>query len=61
MNNHSSSDICSCNSKKEYSEQYDCYYCQPCNKWTEDKCDDVECEFCSIRPNTPLADDILSR
>jgi len=45
---------CDNNCKKAYSEQYDAYYCETCNKWTEDKCDDPECEFCLARPATPM-------
>ncbi len=45
---------CDDNCKKAYSEQYDAYYCENCNKWTEDKCDDPECEFCPARPATPM-------
>jgi hypothetical protein len=44
---------CECDNKKSYSEEYDCYYCESCNKWSEDKCDDPTCEFCIKRPVTP--------
>ena len=46
------STIC-CLAPKNYSEEYDCYYCEPCNIWSEDKCDDPMCEFCNRRPVTP--------
>jgi|LauGreDrversion4_2_1035121.scaffolds.fasta_scaffold06021_9 hypothetical protein len=46
------STIC-CQAPKNYSEEYDAYYCGPCNVWSEDKCGDVECEFCKIRPELP--------
>lgn len=40
--------------KKEFSEEYDAYYCETCNQWLEDPCDDPTCEFCTARPLTPL-------
>jgi len=42
-----------CEDTKQRSEQYDAYYCEYCNIWLEDKCNDPECEFCSSRPLTP--------
>ena len=42
-----------CQETKKYSEEYDCFYCDTCNKWTEDKCDDPTCEYCTTRPETP--------
>lgn len=42
-----------CNDTKSYSEKYDCYYCESCNNWLEDTCDDPNCEFCKDRPLTP--------
>jgi hypothetical protein len=44
--------IC-CEAPKTYSEEYDCYYCEPCNIWSESKCDDLICEYCINRPVTP--------
>jgi len=38
----------------QYSEQYDAYYNSETNEWTEDKCDDPNCEFCGNRPDKPL-------
>ena len=49
-----------CQVPKKYSDQYDCYYCEPCNIWSEDKCNDPECEFCNLRPVTPNALTIAS-
>ena len=43
-----------CDSSKCYSKQYDAYYCESCNAWLEDACDDPTCEFCTARPKTPL-------
>lgn len=31
-------------------EEYDCYYCVGCGEWLETKCSDINCEFCSKRP-----------
>lgn len=45
-----------CENTKQYSEQYDAYYCAECNVWLEDKCDDVDCEFCPGRPDHPVND-----
>lgn len=39
-----------------YSEEYDSYYNQATNEWTEDKCSDPNCEYCSTRPAQPLKD-----
>ena len=33
-----------------YSEQYDAYYYKTTKEWTEPKCDDPTCEYCSNRP-----------
>jgi hypothetical protein len=45
---------CSCGSKQKFSIEYDAYYCKSCNEWLESKCDDPTCEFCTIRPATPI-------
>jgi len=45
------------NAKRQYSEQYDAYYCQQCRKWLESMCDDPNCEFCNERPETAPLDD----
>ena len=42
-----------CKETKKYSEEYDCYYCESCNRWSEDKCGDPTCEFCNSRPESP--------
>jgi hypothetical protein len=36
-----------------YDDGYDAYYCEPCNKWIDEKCSDPECEWCSKRPERP--------
>ena len=40
----------------KYSEEYDAYYDQETNEWTEPKCDDPACEYCAKRPERPLVD-----
>lgn len=44
-----------CGNDVLYSEEYDAYYCDPCNEWTEDICTDRDCEYCKNRPNRPKA------
>lgn len=53
LNDNNPINFCSCDSMKKYSDEYDAYYCELCNKWTEDKCDDPTCEFCTKRPSFP--------
>ena len=43
-----------CELTQKYSVEYDTYYCEECNKWLEDTCDDRECLFCPSRPLTPV-------
>ena len=33
-----------------YSRKYDAYYDLETLEWTEKKCSDKDCEFCSVRP-----------
>lgn len=42
-----------CGSEKQYSNKYDAYFCELCNKWLEEKCSDPDCEFCTKRPELP--------
>jgi hypothetical protein len=44
---------CGPNCVKSYSEEYDVYYCETCNEWLEDICNDRECFYCNTRPLTP--------
>jgi len=46
----------SCEETKKYSKEYDSHYCEQCNEWLEDICTDRDCEFCKIRPVTPMGD-----
>lgn len=43
-----------CGNSLDYSEIYDAYYCIICNTWTEKKCEDQSCQYCSNRPEDPL-------
>jgi hypothetical protein len=47
---------CNKDCKELYSEKYDAMYCETCNKWLEDPCDDPACEFCTVRPTTPVVE-----
>lgn len=42
-----------CGSERQYSNKYDAYYCELCNKWLERTCSDSECEYCKDRPEKP--------
>jgi hypothetical protein len=46
-------DLICCQETKKYSKEYDCFYCENCNLWLEEKCGDEECEFCWGRPPKP--------
>ncbi|MBD8026958.1 hypothetical protein H9636_09855 [Ureibacillus sp. Re31] len=37
-----------------YYEDYDAYICPKCNRWTETKCSDSNCNYCINRPEKPL-------
>lgn len=39
-----------------YSAEYDAYYNHKTNEWTEPKCSDPGCEYCTKRPAHPLVD-----
>ena len=32
---------------------YDAMYCEVCDVWLEEKCDDIRCNFCPQRPEKP--------
>ena len=34
-------------------EEFDAYYLLKEDKWLEDKCDNLECDFCKDRPDKP--------
>lgn len=37
----------------KYNEEYDSYYDDELDYWTESKCNDETCEYCSRRPEKP--------
>jgi hypothetical protein len=37
-----------------YSEEWDAFYNPDTNEWTESKCDDPTCHYCTGRPERPL-------
>lgn len=43
-----------CGKPLMYFYTYDAYCCISCDIWTEEKCPDPECEFCSKRPDSPM-------
>lgn len=46
---------CICDTpQKLYNMEFDTNYCESCNSWLEDKCNDINCEFCKNRPVTPI-------
>ena len=48
------SKICdACSKPLYYSHKYDAMYCPNCNVWTEEKCDEPNCEYCIDRPEKP--------
>ena len=42
-----------CRSEIKHESRYDSYYCELCNKWLEEKCNDPKCEYCNCRPDKP--------
>ena len=42
-----------CRTPKSYIADFDSFYCESCNDWLEDICNDRECLFCRTRPLTP--------
>lgn len=41
------------------SKDYDTHYCVDCNVWLERHCGDVNCFFCSGRPERPFTENKL--
>jgi len=37
----------------KYSGTYDAHYCETCDIWVQDICEDSDCEFCVGRPDKP--------
>ncbi|MFJ7666912.1 hypothetical protein ACIQXI_07375 [Lysinibacillus sp. NPDC097195] len=47
--------VCSlCNGNLKYCDNFDTYFCPPCNCWTEPKYHDPHCPYCRNRPETPM-------
>jgi len=44
-----------CGTEKRYDPVYDAIYCELCNKWLEEICDDPNCRYCNGRPAKPSA------
>jgi hypothetical protein len=42
-----------CGSEKCYNSTHDAIYCELCNKWLEEKCNDPGCKYCAGRPDKP--------
>jgi hypothetical protein len=42
-----------CGSECKYNEHFDAHYCQKCDEWLEEKCNDQECKYCAERPEKP--------
>lgn len=45
---------CKCMTDRDYSKEFDAYYCPKCNWWLEEGCSGPTCEFCGKRPMRPL-------
>lgn len=43
-----------CSHFQIYYERFDAYFCPQCNEWSEPKCGNPACEYCSQRPPQPL-------
>ncbi len=42
-----------CNNLILYDERHDSAYCDACDEWLEEKCDDKNCFYCKDRPDKP--------
>lgn len=38
---------------QQYNEFYGSLYCEKCDFWLEDKCEDPRCNYCPQRPEKP--------
>lgn len=47
--------LCKCGMQKKpiYHKKHDAYFCEDCDQWLEDACEDADCQFCPTRPNRP--------
>lgn len=48
----------SCDKKLYFFALYDDYICGKCNKWVFEECGDLDCDFCTIRPDKPIRENI---
>lgn len=48
-----------CKRPRSYSYAWDAFYCENCNKWLEEVCEDSTCIFCLKRKETPKAQGLL--
>lgn len=37
-----------------YSHDFDATFCPSCNEWKESTCSEPNCDYCQMRPKTPL-------
>jgi len=44
-----------CNFNLVYYDDFDTYFCPKCNSWSESKCSDPSCKYCTNRPEKPLS------
>jgi len=42
-----------CDSRLQYSEEFDAYFCEACNQWKDERCGDPDCPYCIERPERP--------
>lgn len=42
-----------------YSYKYDSFYCHICKIWVDKRCSDVECEYCTKKPEIPDHEKII--
>lgn len=42
-----------CKHNLKYNSQWDSYFCDKCDIWTDDQCRDPACMFCPDRPKKP--------
>ena len=42
-----------CGTPTKYSAKHDAYYCEKCNLWLEENCNDPTYEYCIERPEYP--------
>jgi hypothetical protein len=43
----------SCFGTRAYSFRFDAFYCERCDRWLEEACEDKRCIFCAERPELP--------